>query len=301
MEPPTDASEEAQAPPEPAVAADHSMSGGDEATPAALPLDESQPLLDVAAPAMATERPTRPAGSDRYESLPHHLRKTFIEIVLLPEAIVAMCVRSFPTEGTQQEQYDSANDNLKILSRDAEGSKWSIVWATLNANIGLWRRRKAQRLLREGNMAAEPELERIRGQGGRLTLKHDYRALNGDAPIDPVKFEQHLIQRERKREAQHRRAREKREAAEAAKASSSQVANITTSQMTETTDDAVVAGGVEEAEAEAAENVTPLASQAHMVVADEMAPGPVEIVVEQEEHVMDEKEDLVGATMAVDE
>jgi len=105
--------------------------------------------------------PFRTIGSQRYESLTIPLRRRYIADVLLPEAIIQLCILSegFP-DPSSQEAYDAARKRLDQLSSDSIEMDWQIRYHELRDARA--RMRKRLNLPKEGMTEEEKKQARLK-------------------------------------------------------------------------------------------------------------------------------------------
>lgn len=77
--------------------------------------------------ALRDPEPPRPVGSVQYERLSDTERRFFVIDVLVPEAIIQICLRSFDMEGEEQKMYDAAREKLRELAAVNERMQWDIL------------------------------------------------------------------------------------------------------------------------------------------------------------------------------
>lgn len=119
--------------------------------PTAAPLPTpSTSQEDAAGTSISVERraqPLRPTGSARYEALTEAERRAYVLDVLLPEALVALVIRTadladaLGAGADPAETYEAARQHLDTLGRENRAAEWSRRRTELNAARKLMRRR----------------------------------------------------------------------------------------------------------------------------------------------------------------
>ena len=77
----------------------------------------------------AAKEPPRPKGSETYEALSTERRIHFVINVLVPEAVIAICIHSYGLDRDQSEQaaYDAARKELSDLKGEDQNVQWVLV------------------------------------------------------------------------------------------------------------------------------------------------------------------------------
>ncbi|ORY33153.1 hypothetical protein BCR39DRAFT_521486 [Naematelia encephala] len=90
------------------------------------------------------DEPARPVGSERYESLSITERRNFVTDVLLPEAIIQICILSFdhPASDSPQQLYGQARKRLGELAMEDDVSGWNMRLVEIYEARSRMRKRK---------------------------------------------------------------------------------------------------------------------------------------------------------------
>jgi hypothetical protein len=142
----------------------------------------------------------RPTGSNDYESLTLQQRMDFALDVLVPEAILRICVLSYDLENlqdgdgdeaqqrTEQQTYDAAISKVKDLAANNSAKRWNIVAAELNlaqrkARELLGLRSEAESTYHQTKREEEEWLEQLADNkvfvsraGGRVVKRYNYKS-----------------------------------------------------------------------------------------------------------------------------